>query len=167
MILHMKQKVFSWSEKFTIKDAMDKDRYFVEGELFSWGHKLHVYNMANQEVAFIKQVILTFLPMFEVYIDDQLVVEVKKEFTFFRSKYSLEGTDWTVDGDFWAHDYEISSPSGIIASVSKAYFTWGDSYQMDITDGADEILLIATILAIDCVLDAQRSRGNAASTTTN
>jgi uncharacterized protein YxjI len=161
----MKQKVFSWSEKFTIKDAFDSDRYYVEGELFSWGHKLHVYNLVNQEVAFIKQEIFTFLPKFEVYIDDCLVVEVKKELTFFRPKYSLEGTDWTVDGDFWAHNYEISCPSGIIASVSKAYFTWGDSYQMDIADGANEILVIATILAIDCVLEARGSSGTAASTT--
>lgn len=165
MILHMKQKVFSWSDKFTIKDTLDNDRYYVEGELFSWGHKLHLFNMANREVAFIKQEIFTFLPKFEVYMEDRLVVEVIKELTFFRPKYSLEGTDWTVDGDFWAHDYEISSPSGVIASVAKAYFTWGDSYQMDIADGADEILVIATILAIDCVLSAQNS--NAASSSMN
>lgn len=157
MILHMKQKVFSWSDKFTIKDAMENDRYFVEGELFSWGHKLHVYNMQEQEVAFIKQEIFTLLPKFEVYIEDRLVVEVKKEFTFLTPKYTLEGTDWTVEGDFWAHSYEIASPSRSIAAVSKAYFTWGDSYQMDIADGADEILVIATILAIDCVLAAQDS----------
>lgn len=166
MILHMKQKVFSWTEKFTIKDALDNDRYYVEGELFSWGHKLHVINLANQEVAFIKQVILTFLPKFEVYIDDRLVVEVKKELTFFRPKYSLEGTDWTVDGDFWGHNYDISCPSGILASISKAYFTWGDSYQMDIADGSDEILVIATILAIDCVLSSQQSSAAASSSMT-
>ena len=163
MILNIKQKVFSWSDKFTIKDALENDRYYVEGELFSWGHKLHVFNMENQEVAFIKQEIFTLLPRFEVYIEERLIVEVKREFTFFKPKYILQGTDWTVDVDFWAHHYEITSPSGSIASVSKAYFTWGDSYQIDIADVADEILVVATILAIDCVLESQQSSAAASS----
>jgi len=155
MKLYMKQKVFSWSEKFTVKDEFGNDRYYVEGELFSWGHKLHVYNMENQEIAFIKQEIFTWLPKFSVYMGDTLAVEVRKEFTFLTQKYTLDGTDWTVDGDFWDHTYEISSPAGNIAFITKAYFSWGDSYAIDITDGADEILVLATVLAIDCVFASE------------
>lgn len=151
MTLYMKQKVFSWTDRFTVKDDLGNDRYYVEGELFSWGHKLHVFSMDNQEVAFIKQEIFTLLPKFEVYIHGSLAVEVKKEFTFFVQKYTLDGTDWTVDGDFWEHRYEISNPAGVIASINKAFFTWGDSYQIDISGGADETLVLATVLAIDCV----------------
>lgn len=29
--LYIKQKVFSLSEKFTVKDEQERDRYFVEG----------------------------------------------------------------------------------------------------------------------------------------
>jgi len=152
MTLYMKQKVFSWSDRFTVKDELGNDRYYVEGELFSWGHKLHVFDMDNQEAAFIKQELFTWLPKFEVYIDNSLAVEVKKELTFFAQKYTLEGTDWTVDGDLWEHKYEISSPAGSVASITKAYFTWGDSYQIDIAGGADEVMVLATVLAIDCVI---------------
>ena len=41
MKLYIKQKVFSWGDKFTVKDVNGEDRYFVEGEIFSWGKKLH------------------------------------------------------------------------------------------------------------------------------
>ena len=51
MTLYMKQKVFSWSDRFTIKDELGNDRYYVEGELFSWGHKLHVFDIDNQEAS--------------------------------------------------------------------------------------------------------------------
>lgn len=152
MTFYMKQKIFSWSDRFTIKDELGNDRYYVEGELFSWGHKLHVFDMNNQEVAFIKEELFTFLPRFEVYIDGNFAVEVKKEFTFFVQKYTLEGMDWTVDGNFWEHRYEISAPQGSVASITKAFFTWGDSYQIDITGGADEVMVLATVLAIDCVI---------------
>ena len=155
--LYIKQKVFSWAERFTIKDSSGFDRYTVEGEIFSWGHKLHVYNAQNIEVAFIKQEIFTFLPKFEVYINGVLAVEVVKEFTFFKPQYTLRGTNWTVNGEFFSHDYTITDGINTIASIAKAWFTWGDSYELDISDGADEVLAVATVLAIDCVLDAQNS----------
>ncbi len=62
-----------------------------------------------------------------------------------------------VDDELWSHDYTITSNSGIVASISKAWFTWGDSYELDIADGADEISAVALVLAIDCVLEAQQS----------
>lgn len=153
MTLYMKQQVFSWSDRFTIKDEFGNDRYFVEGELFSWGHKLHVFDAYNREVAFIKQELFVFLPEFEVYVGESLAVRVKKELSFFTPRYSLEGTDWTVDGDLWQHNYEISAPEGSVASINKAYFTWGDSYRIDISGEADELLVLATVLAIDCVAE--------------
>ena len=44
MKLYIKEKVFSWGDKFTVKDAYGEDKYIVEGEVFSWGKKLHVYD---------------------------------------------------------------------------------------------------------------------------
>ncbi|OGO91809.1 MAG: hypothetical protein A2Y17_13720 [Clostridiales bacterium GWF2_38_85] len=155
MILYIKQKVFSWSDKFTIKDANGEDRYFVEGEIFSWGHKLHVFDAHGHEVAFIKQKLMTWLPKFEVYMNDNLAVEVIKEFSFFKPIYSLRGVDWIVNGEFLSHDYSIVNGNEQIATISKAWFTWGDSYELNFSDNVNEILLVATVLAIDCVLEAQ------------
>lgn len=157
MKLYMKQKVFSWADKFTIKDEAGNDRYYVEGEVFSWGHKLHVYNTRNEEVAFIKQRLMTWMPRFEVYINGELQVTVVKKFTFFRQEYYLEGTDWKVDGDFFAHNYSITDGAQEIATIFKGWFTWGDSYEMNIKDGYNEILVVASILAVDCVIEAARS----------
>ena len=161
MKLYIKQKVFSWGDKFSIKDYNGFDKYYVEGEVFSWGHKLHVYNSGNSEVAFVKQKLLSWLPKFEVYINESLAVEVVKEFTFFKPKYTLQGTNWTVDGDFWSHDYVIYSGGLAIASINKVWFSWGDSYELDIADGIDEILVVATVLAIDCVMQDDSSSTNA------
>ena len=36
MKLYIKQKVFSWNDKFSVYDANGEERYFVEGEFFSW-----------------------------------------------------------------------------------------------------------------------------------
>ena len=55
MKLYIKQKVFSWKDKFFVKDEFGNDRYYVEGELFSLGKKLHIYDMNGNELAFIHQ----------------------------------------------------------------------------------------------------------------
>ena len=55
MKLYMKEKVFSWGDRFTVKDEEGADKYIVEGEVFSWGKKLHVYDISGNEAAFIKQ----------------------------------------------------------------------------------------------------------------
>lgn len=39
MELYMKQKVFSWGDKFTIYDENGNDRYYVQGAAFSWGRR--------------------------------------------------------------------------------------------------------------------------------
>ena len=154
MKLYIKEKVFSWGDKFTVKDAKGYDRYVVEGEVFSWGKKLHVYDMAGREVAFIKQEIFSFLPRYYVFCGGHQVAEIKKEFTFFLPRYSIDGLGWEINGSFMAHDYEITQNGRTIVRISKEWMTWGDSYELDIRDGADELVALAVVLPIDCVTES-------------
>ena len=153
--LYMKQKVFSLCDRFTVKDENEQDRYYVEGEIFTIGKKLHICDMAGSEVAFVQQKVLTLLPRFYVYVDGAQVAEIVKEFTFLRPCYRIDGPGWRVNGDFWAHDYEIVDMSGRpIVAVHKVWLAWGDSYELDVARREDEVQALATVLAIDCVLDA-------------
>ena len=54
MRYYIKQKVFSWRDRFTIKDSNGQDVYFVESELFSWGKKLYVTDRNGNEVLYIQ-----------------------------------------------------------------------------------------------------------------
>ena len=157
MKLYIKQKVFSWSDRFTVKDSYGADRYYVEGELFSWGKKLHVYDMAGNEVAFIQQKVFSFLPRYFVYVNGEEIAEIVKEFTFFFPKYSIAGLGWDIEGSFMAHDYQITKNGYPIVSISKEWMTWGDSYELSISNPQDEIVALAVVLTIDCVMAAQSS----------
>ena len=160
MKLYIKQKVFSWGDKFTVKDEYGYDKYIVEGEIFTWGRKLHVYDMVGNEVAFIKQEVWSFLPRYYVFCGNQQVAEIVKEFTFFFPKYTVEGLGWDIEGSFMAHDYEITKNGQSIVSISKEWMTWGDSYELDIRNPEDEIVALAVVLTIDCVI-AAASNNNA------
>ena len=43
--------------------------------------------------------------------------------------------------------------------IDKEWFTWGDSYVLEIADPADEILALAVVLTIDCVAEAGNRNG--------
>jgi len=151
MKLYIKQKVFSWGDKFTVWDAEGNAKYAVEGEIFTWGKKLHVYDAAGREAAFIQQEVFSFLPRYYVFCGDRQIAEIKKEFTLFFPRYTVEGLDWEVEGSFMAHEYEITRNGQSVVSISKEWMTWGDSYELDIKNAADEIAALAVVLTIDCV----------------
>lgn len=152
MKLYIRQKVFSFRDKFTVKDEYGNDHYFVEGDLFSFGKHLHIRDAYGREVIRIRQKVWSFLHRFYVYVEDKLVAEVVKEFTFFKPRYRIEGPGWEVSGDWWEHTYEITSGGKQIVSVQKEWMTWGDSYQVDIADAQDERMALAVVLAIDCAV---------------
>ncbi len=153
MKLYIKEKVFSWGDKFTVKDEAGEDRYFVEGEVFTWGKKLHVYDRHGREVAFIRQKFTWMFPTYILEVGGREVATIRREFSLFTPKYTVEGQNWTVDGSFWEHEYGIYDGNRQVAAISKEWMTWGDSYQLDIANAADEIMALAVVLTIDCVTE--------------
>ena len=150
--LYIRQKIFSWKDRFAIKDADGIDRYTAEGELWSLGKKLHVCNMAGEEIAFIQQKVWSFKPRFFVFINGIETADIVREITFLRPKYTIHGLDWICTGDITGHDYEIWHGGDLIVKVHKVWFTWGDSYELDIPDSRNETLTLAVVLAIDAVI---------------
>ena len=67
MKLYIKQKVFSWGDKFTVYDENENVYFTVEGEVFTLGKKLHIYDSEGREQAFVSQKLLSFLPRFFIF----------------------------------------------------------------------------------------------------
>lgn len=152
MKLYMKQKVFSLKERFYVKDEMGLDKYYVEGEVFSLAKKLHVYNMIGEEVLYIEQKAWKLQPTYEIYVNGTLITSIIREFSLFDAKYRVDGLDWFVKGKFWAHDYAVYHGNTVVSTISKEWYSWGDSYMMDICEGINELYVLAIVLTIDCVM---------------
>lgn len=154
MKLYIKEKVLSWGDRFSVKDAMENDRYTVVGEVFSWGKKLHVYDMEGREAALIQQKVWSFLPEYSVSCNGEQVAKIQKKLTFFFPRYTIDGLGWEISGNFLAHEYSITQNGAPIVSIQKEWMTWGDSYELDILNPKDEIVALAVVLTIDCVMEA-------------
>ncbi len=153
--LYIKQKVFSMSGKFSVKDAEENEVYFVEGSFMQIPKTFSIMDMARQEVATITKKTFSFLPTFFVEVHGQETVMIKKEFSFLKARYSIDAVGMEVRGNWWDMNFEVYQNGELIGAVSKKWFTWGDSYQLEILDDGMEPLLVALVVAIDYAKAAQ------------
>jgi uncharacterized protein YxjI len=154
MLYMMKQKMWSFGDDFTIQDGQGNDAFFVDGKAFSMGDKLSFQDMAGNELAFIAQKLLSFKSTYQVYRDNALFASVVKEFTFFKEKFSVDvpgPNDYEVRGNFMSHEFEFIRSGRVVAKVSKQFFSWSDTYGIDIVDGEDDVTILATAVVIDLV----------------
>ena len=154
MKLYIKEKVFSWTDKFTIKDEYGEDRYTAQGELISIGKKLHVYDRFGEEVITIRQKVVSLLPRYTIYVRGRELGQLVKKISFLRPKYVLEGPHWEITGNFMALDFTVTQADRQIFSICREWMTWGDSYCVDIPDPSLELQALAVVLAIDCANEA-------------
>jgi uncharacterized protein YxjI len=67
--LYIKQKVFSLSGKFTVKDQHEKDIYYVEGSFMQVPKTFSIMNTARDEVALLTKKVFSILPKFLVEVN--------------------------------------------------------------------------------------------------
>ncbi len=161
--LFIKQKLLSLTVKFKVRDEHGNDVYYVEGSFLKIPKTFTIYNMQGREVAVITKKVFAFLPKFTVVMEGKQVITIKKEFTFFRSRYTSDAEGIEVRGNWWDMTFEVFQNGEKIGQVSKEWFTWGDSYKVEILNEEMETIIIALVIAIDCVKDDQ-STAAAAST---
>ncbi len=157
MKLYIKQKVFSWKDRFNIMNENGESVYSCIGEFWSITKKLHLYDLGEKELAFIQQKFWTFLPKYFIYRNEQMVATVKRTLTLFRHHYVIPEFNWEIQGDFWDHSYSIKCNGNSVADVSKKWFAWGDTYEIDIADDKDVIDVLSVVLVIDADISQERA----------
>ncbi len=149
MKLLFKQRLFSWFDSYDIYYESGDVAYTVKGQL-SWGHCLKIFDAAGNEIGTVKQKILTFMPKFEVYLGEQYIGSINREFTFFKPKYHIDFNGWQIQGDFFEWNYQILSAQGQnIATITKELLNWTDTYVIDVQDPQDALSALMLVLAID------------------
>ena len=158
----MKQKLFSWGDDFRIRNEAGQDVFFVDGRAFSLGDKLSFQDMTGSELAFIRQKLLAWGPTYEISRGGEVAAVVKKQlFTFLRCRFTVDvpgPDDLEAQGEFLDMEYSFTRGSQTVAQVSKRWFTWADTYGVDISEGEDDILILASTVVIDMVCHGDSKR---------
>lgn len=158
---YIKQKVFSLSGKFTVKDQQENDVYYVEGSFLQIPKTFSIMDTTRSEVALITKKVFSFLPQFFVEVKGREVLTIKKEFSFFKPRYTIDAAGIEVRGNWWEMDFQVLQHGEVVGKVNKEWFTWGDSYKVQILNEEMETIVIALVIAIDCVKADQAASSSA------
>ena len=149
MKLLFKQRFFSWFDSYDIYDEMGNTVFTVGGDV-AWGHLLRIYDALGNEVGYIKEKIFTWFPKFEMYLGNNYVGSINKEFSFFRPRFNIDYNGWQVEGNFFEWDYDITDRIGQrVATVNKELWNWTDTYVIDVYNPNDVLCALMLVLAID------------------
>jgi uncharacterized protein YxjI len=162
MKYRMKQDWVALGDDFTITDERGDVVAKVDGHVFSIGDKLTFLDASGREMGQISQQLLSLRPAYEVSRGGQQLAVVKKDFfNLFRCSFTVDvpgPDDLEAKGKLLEHDYEFIRGDRTVARVSKSWFSFTDSYCIDVADGEDAFLIVASAVVIDLCCHSDREK---------
>ena len=82
----------------------------------------------------------------------------KHLFTPFGERFTIDvhgGGDMEIDGDLLSHEFTIQRDGQTVATISKRWLTMTASYAVEVVPGEDDLLILASVLALDLAIDAE------------
>ena len=151
----MREQIFALGDDFTVTDDQGRDRFIVDGKVFSFGHKLIMRDMSGNEMATIHQHLLSLRPSYAITRGGTEIGEVsKKLLTILHERFTVDipgPDDLDVTGDILDHEYTFTRRGQIVAQVSKAWVVLRDTYGVEVAAGEDDVLILASAVVIDLV----------------
>ena len=150
----IRQKMFSIGDDFWIEDQEGRRVFKVDGKALRLRKTLIFEDMNGNKLCQIQE---RWLPIRETMaIDDpdgeQIAVVKKALIAPLRDRWSVNvknGPDLDVQGNILDYEYTIKEGWNKIAEVSKKWFSFTDTYSVEIDSGQNDILILAVAIAID------------------
>ncbi len=153
MRYQVREKLLAIGDDFNIKDENGLDVLFVDGKVFRLTDTLELKDMHGRVMAEIRRKLISLKPSYEIWRDGKQVAVVSKAFIhFFGDKFKVDvpgPDDYEIQGDIFSHEYTFRRQNQIVAQVSKSWFALTDSYGVEVREGEDAILILASAIVID------------------
>lgn len=159
MKLYIKQSVFTFKDKFTVQNEYGHDVFYVDGSFLRIPKQFKVYDINYDEVAIIDRQMFRLFANYDIKTKHKNIT-LKRQFSFFRQVYILEGINWALQGNFTSHNYEVVQGGNPIMELRKHWFRWGDSYELNIPDDHDAILALCIAICVDYEIYKDQSKSN-------
>ena len=153
----MRQKLWAFGNSFTIKDEAGADRFRVDGKVLSLRGEMVFEDTAGRPLARVRKRLLSFGNVYDVYHGDQLFAVVKEGWLpLVRYRFTVDvgddgagPGDLDIAGNFTDHEYTFERDGRAVAVVSKRWFSWTDTFGVDVADDADAVLVLACTAVVD------------------
>lgn len=157
--LYAKQKVFKLEDHYPITDGDEQAVYQVDQNLKIFGYEVHVSHADGTPAFVVTQELMHLLPTFHVDFENGERMTIKSRISFLKKKIDVEYSDSNllITGDAWDWDFAIQEGEREVASVTRKFLAWGDTFTLDILDDDYSDVAVAAMIVIDRLLDIEES----------
>mgnify|MGYP003288529471 CR=1 FL=1 len=158
----IRERVFRLGDDFDITDEQGRPVLHVDGKVFSLHNRLFLRSPDGREVAQVKRKLVAMRPTYQISIAGQEAAEVRKRFfTPFGDRFTIDvpgPDDLEMTGDLLDHEFTVRRGGQTVATVSKRWLSMRDTYAVDVAAGQDDLLILASVLALDLADDQEREQ---------
>lgn len=156
----IRERLFRLGEDSDITDEYGRPVYRVDGKVLSLRNTVVVRDMAGAEVAKVERHLIALRPTYGISRYGEELAEVRKKLISpFVDRFTIDipgPQDLSVTGSLFEHEYAIAREGQLVATVSKSWLSLTETYGVEIVPGEDDVLILASVLALDLAQDRER-----------
>ena len=156
----IRERLFRLGEDSDITGEAGQPVLHVDGKVLSLHNRLILRDPAGRETGQVHRKLAALRPTYQITIDGKDVAEVRRHlFTAFGERFTIGvygGGDMEIEGDLFSHEFTIERDGQTVATISKRWLSMTASYAVDVAPGEDDVLILASVLALDLAIDAER-----------
>jgi uncharacterized protein YxjI len=157
----IRERFFRLGEDSDITDDDGRPVYEVDGKVWTLRNTVILRDRAGTEVAKVERQLIALRPTYTITRHGAELAAVRKHlFSPFVDRYTIDipgPEDLRVTGSLWEHEYTITRSGQVVATVSKSWLSLTETYGVDIAPGEDDVLILASVLALDLAEDRERA----------
>jgi uncharacterized protein YxjI len=158
----IRERRFRLGEDSDITDEQGRPVLQVDGKALSLRDRLVLRDSAGQEVVQVQRKLAALRPTYQISVGGREAAEVRKHlFTPFGDRFTIDipgPDDLEMTGDLLDHEFTVRRGDKTVATVSKRWFSMRDTYAVDVVPGEDDLLILASVLALDLAEDRERNQ---------
>ena len=161
MKLYLKQKVFKFLDHYDVYDEEQNVIFTVNQKFRFLGFHADVNAKEGFSSFVIDKEVFRFLPKYILTFEDGEQIILNFRFSLLQRKIDVETTfgNLFVRGNYWDLDFDVLKEQEVIATISKKWLSWGDTYEVDIYDEKYASEVLGIVIAIDSQKDIERNQG--------
>jgi uncharacterized protein YxjI len=158
----IRERFFRLGEDSEITDEQGRPAFEVDGKVLTVRDRLIIRDLEGREIAQVHRKLAALRPTYKVTIGGEEAAEVRKRlFTPFGDRFTIDvpgPDDLEMAGDLFDHEFTIRRGDQVVATVSKRWFSMRDTYAVDVAGGQNDLLILASVLALDLAEDQERKQ---------
>ena len=149
----LQKELFSLDEDFWVENEKGEQLYKADSQATTLRETFVLANKDGEELLAIEAKLLAARPTMQVKRQGKVFATVsKKLLSLLHQHYTIQvegGATFEAEGKISKHEYEVRSNDAVVAQISKEWFAVRDSYGVAVAPGQDDLLMIASAIAIE------------------